>query len=76
MTADPIGLQKYDEVDSFDPSDVRFTGRDSDDDGPPLRTREVAKRSPKVKRMRDSVDTMVRFRPNLLLSATNELTLS
>ena len=65
MVADQIGLQKYDEVDSFDPSDTSFMDRDSDDDEPLVRTREVAKRSPEVKRIRDSVDTMVRFDSNL-----------
>ena len=38
--------------------------RDSDDDELPVRTREVVKRSPKVKRIRDSVDAMVRFGPD------------
>jgi len=54
-----VDLQKYDEVDSFDPSDTSFMDRDSDDDEPPLRTREVTKRSPKMKRMRGPVDAMV-----------------
>jgi len=59
MAADPIGLQKHEEVDSFDPLDTSFVDRDSDDDEPPVRTREVAKRSPKVRRTRDTVDSMV-----------------
>jgi len=65
MVANPIGLQKYDEVDSFDPLDTSFMDRDSDDDEPPVRTREVAKRSPKVRRTRDTVDAMVQFYPDL-----------
>jgi len=65
MIADLIDFQKYDNVDSFDPSDTSFMDRDSDDDEPPVRTREVAKRSPKVKRIRDTVDAMVRFGPDL-----------
>ena len=65
MIADLIGFQKYDNVDSFDPSDTGFIDKDSDDDEPPVRTREVAKRSPRLKRIRDNVDTMVRFGPDL-----------
>lgn len=65
MVVDLIRFQKYDKVDSFNPSDTSFMDRDSDDDEPSLRTREVVKKSPKVKRMRDSVDAVVRFRPNL-----------
>ena len=42
--------------------------RESDEDEPPLRTREVTKGSPKVKRMRDPVDAMVGFGPNLCYS--------
>ena len=62
MVADLIDLQKYD-LDSFDPSDTSFMDRDSDDDEPPLRIREAAKKSVEPTRMRDSVDTMVPFRP-------------
>lgn len=58
-----MDLQTYDDIDSFDPSDISFMDRDSDDDEPPLRTREATKRSVKVTRTRDSVDPMVRFRP-------------
>jgi len=64
MIVDLIGFQKYDNVDSFDPSDTGFMDRDSDDDEPPVRTREVAKRSPKVKRIRDTVDATVQFGPD------------
>ena len=46
--------------------------RDSDEDEPPLRTREAAKRAPKLIRTRDPVDTMVWFHP--LLSADRQLT--
>jgi len=57
-------LQEYD-LASFDPSDTSFMDRGSDDDDPPLRTREVAKKSVNQTRMRDSVDTMVPFRPTI-----------
>ena len=60
MVADLTGLQQHD-VDSFDPSDTSFMDRGSDDDEPPLRTREAMKKSVKPTRMRDPVDTMVPF---------------
>ena len=59
MMADLTGLQKYDDVDSFDPSDTSFMDRGSDDDEPPLRTREAAKRSLNITRTRNPVDAMV-----------------
>jgi len=63
MATDLAALQKYDDVGSFDPSDTRFMDGDSDDDEPPLRTREVEKKAPKLTRTRDAVDPMVRFHP-------------
>jgi len=66
MVADLTCFQKYEDVNSFDPSDTSFMDRESDDDEPPLRTREVGRRSPKVKRTRDAVDPMVRFCPTSL----------
>ena len=61
--ADLTNPQKHDDVDLFDPADTSFMDRVSDDDEPPLRTREAAKRSLKVTRTHDSVDAMVRFHP-------------
>jgi hypothetical protein len=51
--------------------------RDSDDDGPVLRTREVTKKAPKITQARDAVDTMVRTSPEFpLICSRRRLTLS
>ena len=52
--------QTRDDVKSFDPLNTSYMDGVSDDDEPPLRTREVEKRAPKVTRTRDAVDAMVR----------------
>ena len=52
--------QTHDDVKSFDPLNTSYMDGVSDDDEPPLRTREVEKRAPKVTRTRDAVDAMVR----------------
>jgi hypothetical protein len=52
---------------SFDPSDTSYMDRDSDDEGPVLRTCEVTKKAPKVTRTCNAVDIIVRISPEFLL---------
>jgi len=53
-----IREKEHEDVGRFDPSDTSYMDRDSDDNEPTLRTREVAKRAPKITRTRDAVDAM------------------